>query len=114
MAPIVNRHYNLVNKEKVDERRQSDDEQMKIKDCMKQHMYAYFPDGSIQVKENMCVCEYCIEGKFILCGKEKGRITEGEVIQGNIDIETEDSPFGEKDDAESNEEMIERNQMLNK
>ena len=53
LADIPNTHYFEVDREKLDERRVSDTEQLPIKHCIKQHMFAYFPDGSIQVKENV-------------------------------------------------------------
>ena len=58
MADIPNRHCFEVDREKLDERRVSDTEQLPIKHCMKHHMFAYFPDGSIQVKENLCICKH--------------------------------------------------------
>ena len=31
-----------------------------IKNCVKLHMFAHFPDGSIQIKENFCTCCSCL------------------------------------------------------
>jgi len=35
-------------------------------------MFAYFPDGSIQYKKNLCSCDCCFLGNFIDCKIEKG------------------------------------------
>ena len=41
---------------------------------MKFHMISYFPNGSTQSKVNICSCASCIEGEFISCLIEKGKI----------------------------------------
>ena len=43
-----------------------------IKDCLKLHMVAFHPDGSIQTKVNICSCDECITGDFINCTLELG------------------------------------------
>ena len=47
-------------------------DRLPINGCQKQHMFAYFPDGSVQFKENMCSCETCLDGNFVDCKIEKG------------------------------------------
>ena len=57
----------------VFERKQKNErERHPISKCMKQNMSAYFPDGSIRFKENICSCDSSIVGKFIECRIEKG------------------------------------------
>ena len=43
---------------------------------MKLHMISYFPNESIQPKVNIFSCASCIEGEFISCLIEKGKITQ--------------------------------------
>ena len=31
------------------------------------HIISYFPDGEIQMKENICSCRNCLNGEFIRC-----------------------------------------------
>ena len=40
--------------------------------CLKVHVIAYHPDGSIQTKENICSCNNCLTGNLINCVVEKG------------------------------------------
>ena len=45
-----------------------------IKNCLKLQMFAYFPDGSIQVEEYLCSCCSCLNGDFISSSIEKGTL----------------------------------------
>ena len=45
---------------------------IKIKDCRIQLMVIFFPDGKIQVKQNICCCTSCIRGALIDCSFETG------------------------------------------
>ena len=47
-------------------------EKLPIAGCQKQHIFVYFPDGSLQYKENMCCCDKCLAGNLISCKFEKG------------------------------------------
>ena len=49
-------------------------QQMEISGCRKLHMFSYFPNGEIQLKENICSCDQCLKGNFRLCDTEPGRI----------------------------------------
>ena len=51
-----------------------DDSPSSITNYMKLHIIHYFPNGSIQSKVNICSCASCIEGEFISCLIEKGKI----------------------------------------
>ena len=59
-------HLDIIHR--IDER-----EELKIKNCMKQHMIVYSPDGSIEVKENICDCQSCLVGELMECKLEKGK-----------------------------------------
>ena len=43
---------------------------IKIKDCRIQYMIVFFPDGSIQVKQNICSCKSCTRDALIHCSFE--------------------------------------------
>ena len=43
---------------------------------MKLHMISYFPNRSIQSKVTICSCDSCIEGEFLSCMIEKGKIVQ--------------------------------------
>ena len=69
-----------------------------IKNCLKLQMFAYFPDGSIQVKEYLCSCCSCLNGDFISSSIEKGTLLPPESSNdtiGNVD-NLPDSDFKEK------------------
>ena len=74
MADRQNRQYFVIEKEKLEEKRQADHEVLKVDGCMKRHMFSYFPDGSVQVKDNICDCVNCLEGNFIQCKDECGKV----------------------------------------
>ena len=79
----------------------------KIKNCMAQHMFFFFPDGQVQCKVNICSCNSCMEGKFVRCSIEMGQIVQysldGSDVGDDSDIEYEldDSP-----DCDSNDDEI--------
>ena len=45
---------------------------VKITNVQKQHMLCFFPSGTIQIKENICSCANCMNGKFIDCQYQPG------------------------------------------
>ena len=114
MENITNRKYFVVDKEKLEERREKDLEVLPIAGCIKQHMISFFPDGTIQIKENLCICGSCIIGH-----DEKGVVV-NRYGDGNEDsnednsdkevIETSNSIDGGDDEEESlfsvNDELI--------
>ena len=74
-----------------------DKESLKIKDCQAQHMISYFPDGQVQTKVNICSCNDCLEGQFIKCTVEAGRVVQ----------QSEEGSEDESDEAEyENEDII--------
>ena len=55
-------------------------------------MICFHLDGSIQAKENICSCEKCIEGDFIGCVSEKGRVVyQSSEIKGDSNDEEDES-----------------------
>ena len=78
-------------------------------------MISYFPSGEIQIKETICVCNFCYDGNFISCDDEttgpKGRVHMlGDSSESNLE-ESDDSDVNEffddddsEDDAQSNME----------
>ena len=48
--------------------------EFKILQCEKLHMIAFFPDGQIMGKENLCSCHECLNGNLNKCEFEPGRI----------------------------------------
>ena len=48
-------------------------------------MFAYLPDGCIQVKQNLCSCCSCLNGDFISCSIEKGTLLPPEFSNDTIE-----------------------------
>ena len=59
--------------------------EFKIKDCMAQNMFPYFPDGLVQGKISICSCDSCLEGKFVDCSVEIGS------VQHSLDDDSSDN-----------------------
>ena len=79
-------------------------QELKIKDCQKQHMMAFFYDGSIQIKENLCSCNACLLGNFVQCKVEKGiivtRYVDYDSVSDEFDSDYDISDeFNESDDS---------------
>ena len=100
MKKKKNRKYYLVDGNKLNQRRDNDLEQLKIEDCMKQHMISYFPDGSIEMKENLCICNNCMLGRFASCLIEKGWKIEGCQIEISNGSDVSDESDDDYDDGE--------------
>ena len=62
---------------------------------MQLHMISYFPNGSIQSKVHICSCVSCIEGEFMSCLIEKGKI---------VQVVDEASDNDDNDDSSESEE----------
>ena len=74
---------------------------------MKLHMISYFSNGSIQLKVNICSCASCIEGEFISCLIEKGKIVYV-VDEGSDNDDNGDSSESEfENDVSDDESEIE-------
>eukprot|EP00794_Sanderia_malayensis_P001172 gene1172-541_t len=75
------------------------DTPLNIKGCQSLHMCAYYPDGAIYVKANICSCVQCVIGQFTKCVSEKGTIvvvgddtfSDDELNDIESDNESEDS-----------------------
>ena len=48
--------------------------QLKVLDCMKQHMIVYDPNGSNQCKESIYWSDECLQGYLTECKIEKGKL----------------------------------------
>ena len=62
--------------------------------CLKVHVIAYHPDGSIQTKENICSCNNCLTGNLINCVVEKGASLYGCEDAEESDDENEEPEVG--------------------
>ena len=69
---------------------------IKVKDCRKQHKIAFFPEGSIQIKQNICSCNSCIRGALIDCSFEPGIQVNSKEINSSDD-ESDESDEGDYD-----------------
>ena len=85
---------------------------LKITGCVKDsyHMICFNPNGSILTKINICSCYDCLEGKFMDCSLEKGKLLMGgeaddEDYSSNSDVEFEDDEFGNVDHEMEQYEM---------
>ena len=58
MKKIIFNYFDI-NNEIKDKHEEIMHKQLKIPDCMKQHMIVYDADGSIQCKERTCSCHEC-------------------------------------------------------
>ena len=84
-----------------------DDSPLSITNCMKLHMISYFSNGSIELKVNICSCASCIEGEFISCLIEKGKIVYV-VDEGSDNDDNGDSSESEfENDVSDDESEIE-------
>lgn len=64
----------------------NDRREFKIKDCMAQHVVYHFPDGLVHTTINICSCDSCLEGKFVGCSVEMGK-----VVLHSLDDSSDDS-----------------------
>ena len=54
-------------------------------------MICFHLDGSVQIKENLCSCCTCLNGDFVNCLSERGKIVYGAVSSGDdTDASSED------------------------
>ena len=67
------RRYVLLGNEDWERRRKNRDSLI-LKGISTLHTIAYFPDGSVQGKVNVCSCNKCILGQFVQCSFEKGEL----------------------------------------
>ena len=76
--------------------------QLKIPDCIKQHMIVYDPDGSIQCKERICSCHECLQGHLTECKTEKVKLYKI-ITCDDTDDEDEENYNEDEDEHEENE-----------
>ena len=81
-------------------------------------MIVYFPNGSIQVKDNICNCDQCFVGKLVKCKTEKGITKKLPILSDNeaLDIfssassssgsECSDSDDSDIDSEDESEEIL--------
>ena len=112
MVDSTNKHYYEIEEDSLVERRSNDNEQLKIDNCMKKHMFAYFPDGTIQVKENLCSCKDCIEGKFTNCKIEKGVLIGEEQMEDGDNEVNDDEGNTPDEDCDNDNEDFEVNDLI--
>lgn len=53
---------------------------------MAQHVVYHFPDGLVHTTINICSCDSCLEGKFVGCSVEMGK-----VVLHSLDDSSDDS-----------------------
>ena len=80
------KHYVLLTEKDISEKRKIK-LSLVLKDCMKFHMIAFHPNGSVQTKVNMCSCTECFQGDFIDCLLEPGTM----ISSGQLDDEDSDN-----------------------
>ena len=90
--------------------------QIKIRDNIKCHVISYFPSGEIQIKEEICSCDFCCDGSFINCEDRttgpKGRVHKvGKPSDSDFDDDSDANDFGEFDD-EFEQNDIEQKQVV--
>ena len=95
-----NKSYHLV---KQMERKEAN-EQLKLKGCLKSHMISYFPNGEVQMKEDICSGKHCLKGVFVKCVNGKGKIfVKGTNTNVFSDEETEEVNNEVQSEFEENE-----------
>ena len=67
---------------------------------MKQHMLFFFPDGSVQMKINLCSCESCLTGNFINCMHDPGVQVCSKLISCDSDSESDDASYDSEEEHE--------------
>ena len=84
---------------------------LKSVNIMKHHMVSFFPDGSVQIKINMCSCENCLIGDFINCMFDPGvQVCSKLLAIDDSNSESDSNNEFEEDDVE--EQVIRGNCIL--
>ena len=78
--------------------------QRPIAGSSKLHMMAYFPDGTISGREDICECDMCIIGKFSECefSDEGENITD--IVSNHKEVENDDTEDDSNGDDEDDDE----------
>ena len=78
-----------------------------FKGCRSQHIISLFPNGTIQVKENICSCDECISGNLINSSVKEGKC----FCEGDNEESDTDSTDNEEDENESEDEGVHVNEI---
>ena len=94
-------HYKLITLDEFAEQSKKNSA-LPIPKCQEKHMFAFFPDGSVQAKINMCSCLKCLRRLFVDCPHEKGCLVYAGIMNTDFsDYEnTDEDSDEEKDDVE--------------
>lgn len=76
-----------------------------IKDVRKQHIIAFYPDGRIYVKENICSCYECLHGDLLNCQFEPGQQVNSKIVESISDVESDDDNESEESKETEQQEM---------
>ena len=76
-----------------------------IKDVRKQHIIAFYPDGRIYVKENICSCYECLYGDLLNCQFELGQQVNLKIVESISDVESDDEDEPEESKETEQQEM---------
>ena len=94
--------YKVVSEDHLAEVRKQPREEFKILQCEKLHMIAFFPDGQIMGKENLCSCQECLDGDLDKCEFESGRI----IKKGDVNSEDDETDGSEYEGNEISKESF--------
>ena len=76
-----------------------------IKDVRKQHIIAFYPEGKINVKENICSCYKCLHGDPLNYQFEPGQQVNLKIVEPISDLESDDEDEPEESKETEQEEM---------
>ena len=92
------------------EKRRSTKSSLPIKGCLQYHMLCFSSGGKVTGKLNICSCNNCLEGEFLLCIYEKGIIIYSDVDDSGSETDNDeidnDEEFEEDDIIDSNEQEL--------
>ena len=76
-----------------------------IKDVRKQHIIAFYPDGRIYVKENICSCYECLHGDLLNCQFEPRQQVNSKIVESISDVESDNEDESEESKETEQQEM---------
>ena len=85
------KHYYLLSESETEEKRKTK-APLVVQGCQKFHMIAFHPNGSVQTKLNMCLCDDCFKGNFIDCLLEPGNM----LSRGQLGVDESNSESDEE------------------
>ena len=95
--------YEIVENKSLEEKRKSK-EGTSIPGCRKARMISIFPDGTYQLKKDVCDCEYCLYGRFNECCANEEEVN---VITLDPEFKEELDELPETDDRFVNDVFVE-------